>query len=99
MIRRVLEANGERELYTGVDARGQRTWSLRANELLAAVGGWQAELRTRGVRPGDRVGFDLPRGPELLPAHIARPALPRNAMGKIDRRALGASPQSEPWPG
>ncbi len=26
---------------------------------------------TRGVRPGDRVGIDLPRGPELLPAHIA----------------------------
>ncbi len=74
MIRRMLEAleaNGERELYAGVGSQGERSWSLPANELLATVGGWQQELRTRGVRPGDRVGIDLPRGPELLPAHIA----------------------------
>ena len=74
MIRRMLEAleaNGERELYAGVGSQGERSWSLPANELLATVGGWQQELRTRGVRPGDRVGIDLPRGPELLPAHVA----------------------------
>jgi len=74
LIRRILdalEANGGREVYGGLDARGEPAWSLQARELLAAVGAWQAELRDRGVRPGDRVGIDLPRGPELLPAHVA----------------------------
>ncbi len=74
MIRRVLEAleaAGERELYAGIDSQGERSWSLSANELLATVGGWQQELRAHGVRPGDRVGIELPRGPELLPAHVA----------------------------
>lgn len=74
MIRRILESletSREREIYSGLDTRGEVAWSRSSDEILAAVGAWQATLRSRGVRPGDRVGMDLPRGPELLPAHLA----------------------------
>ena len=101
MIRRILEAfeaNGERELYAGLDPGPQPVWSLNGRELLAAVGAWQQELRAHGVRPGDRVGIDLPRGAELLPAHVAvlasgatvvpiNPALSEVERGRVLERA------------
>jgi malonyl-CoA/methylmalonyl-CoA synthetase len=73
LVERTLEAlrkGGERELYLGLDERGGRTFTLRGAELLERAGGWQAELEARGVSPGERVALELPRGAELLAAHL-----------------------------
>ncbi len=66
-----LEAAGEREVLTILDVEGAVAFRRTAREVLAEVGGWQAYLRARGVGPGERVAIDLPRAPELLPAHLA----------------------------
>ena len=74
MLQRILgslERESERELYSGVDPRGALLWSRTGRGILLAVGSWQETLERRGVRPGDRVAIDLPRGPDLLPAHLA----------------------------
>ena len=70
-ILRSLEASRTAEAIQAVDAKGEPSWRRNAEELLRAVGGWQAELRGRGVGAGDRVALELPRGPELLPAQLA----------------------------
>jgi malonyl-CoA/methylmalonyl-CoA synthetase len=66
-----LERIGDREAMRGIDRRGESTWSRSGVDLLSATGGWQTLLRERNVQPGDRVALDVPRGPELLPAHLA----------------------------
>jgi malonyl-CoA/methylmalonyl-CoA synthetase len=66
-----LEATPGRVALTGLDARGVAAYSRTSAETLASVGAWQRVLRDRGSRPGDRIAIDLPRGPELLPAHLA----------------------------
>ncbi|MFQ5515012.1 MAG: class I adenylate-forming enzyme family protein [Myxococcota bacterium] len=74
MIEQTLEAlerNRGRVLLVGCDAGGEIGWERSGADLLTEVGAWQAELHRRGVRPGDRVGLDLPRSPQLLPAHLA----------------------------
>jgi malonyl-CoA/methylmalonyl-CoA synthetase len=74
MIRRVLEAieeGGHRTLLSGVDAHGEIGWRRTGDDLLERAGSWQRLLLDRAVRPGDRVGVEVPRGPELLPAHLA----------------------------
>ena len=63
MLQRILgslEREAERELYSGVDPRGELLWSRTGRGILLAVGGWQETLERRGVRPGDRVAIDLP---------------------------------------
>ena len=74
MIRRILEAQERaagRTTIEGVDLEGRRIWSSSGHDVLAATGAWQAELAERGVGPGDRVGLEVGRGPQLLPAHLA----------------------------
>ncbi len=74
MIRRILEVleeKREQTLLSGLDARAEIAWERSGGDLLARIGAWQRLLLDRGVRPGDRVGVDVPRGPELLPAHLA----------------------------
>lgn len=66
-----LEIIGDGEALTGLDAHGQRAWRRSGNEILREIGGWQQQLRARGLRPGDRVAIDVARGPELLSAHAA----------------------------
>jgi len=66
-----LERVADRDLITGLDAAGAVAWRHSGHDVLRAVAAWQAELAARGVQPGDRVAIDLPRGPELLPAHLA----------------------------
>jgi malonyl-CoA/methylmalonyl-CoA synthetase len=65
-----LREGAERELLIGVDESGRRSFAQTGRELLERAGGWQAELEARGVTPGARVMLDLPRGPELLAAHL-----------------------------
>ncbi len=65
-----LRKGADRELFVGLDEAGRRSFATRGEELLGRAGAWQAELEARGVGPGDRVAFDLARGPELLPAHL-----------------------------
>jgi malonyl-CoA/methylmalonyl-CoA synthetase len=74
VIRRILEhleADRRREIQAGLDATGRVGWRQSAGELLEQTGGWQARLRALGVGAGDRVALDLPRGPHLVPAHLA----------------------------
>jgi acyl-CoA synthetase (AMP-forming)/AMP-acid ligase II len=66
-----FEAGRSRELWVGLDRAGDVAWRLTGEALLGRLGGWQARLRTLGARPGDRVAIDVPRGPDLLPAHVA----------------------------
>jgi malonyl-CoA/methylmalonyl-CoA synthetase len=78
VLRRILESlesAGDREAMCGLDARGAPAWTRSGRELLGAIGGFQAALRARGVGAGDRVALDVPRGPDLLPAHVAALAL------------------------
>jgi malonyl-CoA/methylmalonyl-CoA synthetase len=78
VIRRALEqleVDPEREVLRGLDEAGEPKWSLRAGALAARIGGWQSRLGDLRVRSGDRVGIDLPRGPDLLAAHLAALAL------------------------
>jgi malonyl-CoA/methylmalonyl-CoA synthetase len=74
MIRRILEVLEEKSqqtLFSGLDAEAEIAWERTGGDLLARTGAWQRLLLDRGVCPGDRVGVELPRGPELLPAHLA----------------------------
>ena len=66
-----LESSRAAEALVGLDERGGVLYRRTAGALLHDVGAWQSLLRTRGVKPGDRVAIDLARGPELLPAHLA----------------------------
>jgi malonyl-CoA/methylmalonyl-CoA synthetase len=66
-----FETRRSRELWVGLDRSGEVAWRLNGEQLLGRVGGWQARLRALGVQPGDRVAIDVPRGPDLLPAHAA----------------------------
>ncbi len=78
MIRRALEALerlGAAEAQLGLDASGDVAWRASGSDVLGTVGAWQEWLRASGVRAGDRVAIDLPRGPDLLPAHLAVLAL------------------------
>lgn len=70
-----LEARAHDAVLTGLDASGQRVWQRSGEELLREAGGFQARLAQRGVRPGDRVGIDVARGPSLLAAHLGVLAL------------------------
>ncbi len=74
MIERCLEALeriGDGEAQLGLDAAGALAWRRSGHEVLRDAAAWQLWLRGQGVAPGDRVALDLPRGPELLPAHLA----------------------------
>jgi malonyl-CoA/methylmalonyl-CoA synthetase len=74
VIRRILEnleADPGREVQAGLDPAGRVAWRQRAGELLERSGRWQGRLRALGVGPGDRVALDLPRGPDLVAAHLA----------------------------
>ena len=74
MIRRTLErleGGPGREVQLGLDSTGEVAWRQSARDLLSTAGGWQARLRVLGVRRADRVALDLPRGPDLLAAHLA----------------------------
>lgn len=74
MIRETLEAldaHASKEVLRGLDASGAQAWRCTGADVLRAVGGWQARLRELGVRAGDRVAIDVPRGPDLLPTHLA----------------------------
>jgi malonyl-CoA/methylmalonyl-CoA synthetase len=74
LVERTLEAlreGADRDLLVGLDDSGRRQFALRGAELLERAGAWQAELRARGALPGTRVAIDLPRGPDLLAAHLA----------------------------
>jgi malonyl-CoA/methylmalonyl-CoA synthetase len=74
VIRRILdelESQPAREVFTGLDAAGAIAWRQSAAEVLELAARWQARLRRRGVRPGARVAIELPRGPQLFPAHLA----------------------------
>jgi malonyl-CoA/methylmalonyl-CoA synthetase len=74
MIRRLLDAledKREHTLLSGLDARAEIAWERTGAALLARAGAWQRLVLDRGVRPGDRVAVEVPRGPELLPAHLA----------------------------
>ena len=78
MIRKILEAleaTGAGEAMRGLDREGRATWRRSGMELLGAAGGWQGLLDERGVVAGDRVALEVPRGPELLPAHLGALAL------------------------
>lgn len=97
MIRRILEAlerGRDRPLLLGLDEGGEIAWERTGAELLARTGAWQDLLRARGVGPGDRVGIEVPRGPDLLPAHLAVLAwgatvVPLNpALSPAERRRL-----------
>jgi len=66
-----LEADPAADAVCGLDAAGARAWRHSAGELLERAGAWQSHLSRVGVEPGDRVGIDVERGPELLPAHLA----------------------------
>ncbi len=78
MIERCLEAlerSGEREAQLGLDAGGAPSWRRSGREVLRDAAAWQHWMRGEGVGSGDRVAIDLPRGPDLLPAHLAALAL------------------------
>ena len=66
-----LEAAGDREVWTGLDASGEVEQRLGARALAGRIGAWQDHLDRNGVRPGQRVAIDLPRSPDLLAAHLA----------------------------
>ena len=66
-----LETAGPNEVMVGLDPDGSVAWRATANDVLGRIGGWQVRLRASGVRAGDRVALVLPRGPDLLPAHLA----------------------------
>ena len=66
-----LEAAGPNEALIGLAPDGSVAWRATANDVLGRIGGWQLRLRDAGVRAGDRVALDLPRGRDLLPAHLA----------------------------
>ena len=66
-----LEALADREAVVGLDPQGEPAWRRSGRDTLREIGGWQQQLRARGLRPGERVAIDLPRGPDLLPAHAA----------------------------
>ncbi len=96
MIRTILEALEEgrgRTLWTGLDGPAEVGWSLTGAEVLSRTAAWQSVLRARNVRPGDRVGVDVPRGRDLLPAHLGIlaagatvvPVNPALAEGERDR--------------
>lgn len=81
-----------------LDEHGGVLERCSAGELLGRVAAWQATLRDRGLRPGARVAIDLPRGAELLPAHLAalaagacvvpiNPALPAPDRARVLERA------------
>jgi len=72
---RALEASRDTPLCMGLDDMGGLAWQQTGEQLLSRIGAWQGWLRAEGVRPGDRVGIDLSRGPELLPAHAAALAI------------------------
>ncbi|MBW2282143.1 MAG: AMP-binding protein [Deltaproteobacteria bacterium] len=93
-----LESDPAREAVVGLDARGAVRWRMSARDVLAAIGGWQVWLDAQGVEPGERVALDLPRGPELLPAHLAvlasgacavpiNPALSEHERARVLERA------------
>lgn len=74
MIRKLLEAfeaGRSQVLLRGLDAAGEPAWECTGEDLLQRVAAWQGWLRRQGARPGDRVALALPRGPDLLPAHVA----------------------------
>ncbi len=74
MIQETLEAleiQRQRVVVQGLNEAAELIWSQTGDELLLAIGGWQQTLADTGVHPGDRVGVDLPRGPELLASHLA----------------------------
>jgi len=78
MIQETLAAVEQRRhlpVISGLDGSADVAWQWSGADLLDALGGWQEQLRRAGVGVGDRVGLDLPRGPELLPAHLAVLAL------------------------
>jgi malonyl-CoA/methylmalonyl-CoA synthetase len=58
-------------MLCGLDRTGALDFERSGEQLLGDVGGFQRTLASRGVVPGDRVGVDVPRGPLLLPAHLA----------------------------
>ena len=102
MIRRMfraLEASPGVEVLTGLDPEGgSERFRCSAGQMLDAVGCWQRLLKARAVEPGDRVGVDLPRGAELLAAHLAvlasgacvvpvNPALASNERSRLLARA------------
>ena len=66
-----LESARNEEAWVGLDADGRIRERRSSGEVLEAIAGWQQVLRARGVGRGDRVGLDLPRGADLLPAHLA----------------------------
>ncbi len=66
-----LEALADREAMVGLDTQGEPLWRRSGRDTLREIGGWQQQLRARGVGAGDRVAIDLPRGPDLLPAQAA----------------------------
>jgi malonyl-CoA/methylmalonyl-CoA synthetase len=93
-----LESRSTEDALVALDERGEAVRRYSGGEVLERAGAWQALLGERGVGPGDRVAIDLPRGPELLPAHLAalaagacvvpiNPALPRADRGRVLERA------------
>lgn len=97
-----LESSRAAEAQVGLDEAGEVLWRQSAGDLLDAVAAWQALLHGRGVAPGDRVAVELPRGPELLPAHLAalacgacvvpiNPALPAADRARVLERARVAA--------
>ena len=93
-----LESDPAREAVVGLDAGGGVCWRRSARQVLEAIGAWQAWLDLHGVKPGERVALDLPRGPELLPAHLAvlasgacavpiNPALSEHERARVLERA------------
>jgi malonyl-CoA/methylmalonyl-CoA synthetase len=95
MMAAILSALSRRSAQpalSGVDEAGAATWSISGEELLSAIGAWQAFLRRSSVGPGDRVAIDLERGPALVAAHVAVLAhgacvVPINASLRPDERA------------
>jgi malonyl-CoA/methylmalonyl-CoA synthetase len=93
MIRRLLRALEEgqrRALISGLDAGGEVSWTRTGEDLLERAGAWQGLLRSRGVRPGDRIALEFPRGPDLLPGTAVvplNPALSRSERARVLERA------------
>ena len=97
MIQRTLEAlerKGPGEALCGLDENGQLVWRASGSGLLERVGAWQKHLHQQGVQRGDRVAIDLPRGEDLVAAHLATLAsgatvVPLNpALAKPERARL-----------
>lgn len=68
---RALEENRGRTLLAGLDSQADVIWKRTGEDLLARAGAWQQLLLSQSVGTGDRVALDVPRGPELFPAHLA----------------------------